>query len=88
MDNASYHNVVAHEDKIPTSSSTKQEIMAWLAKENISFCSNTFKPELLQLVRRTKKTKIFIIDKIIAEHGHYSLRLPPYHSHLNLIELV
>jgi transposase len=88
MDNASYHNVVAHEDKIPTSSSTKQEIMAWLAKENISFCSNTFKPELLQLVRRTRKTKSFVIDKIIAEHGHTSLRLPPYHAHLNPIELV
>uniref|UniRef100_A0A0B7BNV4 Tc1-like transposase DDE domain-containing protein n=1 Tax=Arion vulgaris TaxID=1028688 RepID=A0A0B7BNV4_9EUPU len=88
MDNASYHNVVAHADKIPTSSSTKQDVMAWLAKENISFCCNNFKTELLQLVRQTKKSKIFIIDKVIAEHGHTSLRLPPYHSHLNPIELV
>ena len=43
---------------------------------------------MLELVRRRKKTQTFVIDKIIADHGHTSLRLPPYHSHLNLIELV
>lgn len=33
MDNASYHNVVAQEDKVPNSSSTKDEIKTWLAKK-------------------------------------------------------
>lgn len=57
-------------------------------QKNVSFDNTYLKPELLQLVRQTKKTKIYQIDKIIAERGHTSLRFPPYHSHLNPIELV
>lgn len=88
MDNASYHNVVALEDKIPISSSTKEEMKTWLIKENVTFDNNCLKPELLQIVRQTKRTKVYQIDKIILEHGHTSLRLPPYHPQLNPIELV
>jgi transposase len=88
MDNASYHNVVAQEDKVPTASSTKGQIRTWLVKENVRFDDTYLKPELLQLVRQTKKTKVYQIDKIIEEQGHTSLRLPAYHSHLNPIELV
>uniref|UniRef100_A0A0B7BGD8 Tc1-like transposase DDE domain-containing protein n=1 Tax=Arion vulgaris TaxID=1028688 RepID=A0A0B7BGD8_9EUPU len=88
MDNASYHNVVALEDKIPISSSTKEEMKTWLVKENVNFDNNCLKPELLQIVRQTKRMKVYQIDKIILEHGHTSLRLPPYHPQLNPIELV
>lgn len=88
MDNASYHNAVSAEDKVPTASNTKDQIRTWLAKENVSFDDTYLKPELLHLVRMTNKTKVFHIDKIIAEYGHTSLRLPPYHAHLNPIELV
>ena len=88
MDNASYHNVVAQEDKVPTASSTKDAIKMWLRSENISFIETCLKPELLAIVKQTKQTKKFTIDKLIEEHGHRCLRLPPYHSHLNPIELV
>jgi transposase len=88
MDNASYHNAVSAEDKVPTSSSTKNAIQLWLMKENIPFNEMYLKPELLSLVKQTQKTKIYKIDKLIMEHGHRCLRLPPYHSHLNPIELV
>ena len=88
MDNASYHNVLAQEDKAPTSASTKDEIRRWLVNENIFADNSYLKPELLQLVRQRNKTKVYLIDKIIQEQGHVSLRLPPYHSHLNPIELV
>lgn len=88
MDNASYHNVVAQEDKVPTSSSKKDAIQMWLRKEHIPFSEMCLKPELLSLVKQTHKTKKFHIDKLIEEHGHRCLRLPPYHSHLNPIELV
>ena len=55
----------------------------------ISTSTNTYlKPELLQLVRKTNKTKVYYIDKIIKEYGHTSLRLPAYHAHINPIELV
>lgn len=88
MDNASYHNKVAQEDKVPTSSSTKAEIKIWLTREQIQFNDMYLKPELLSLVKQIQRPKIFQIDKLIEEHGHRCLRLPPYHSHLNPIELV
>ena len=88
MDNASYHNVVEEQDRIPTSSSTKDTMKMWLKKESIPFKDTQLKPELFSLVKQTKKTKTFGIDKIIQSHGHTCLRLPPYHSHLNPIELV
>lgn len=88
MDNASYHNAVAQEDKVPSSSSKKDEIKLWLTKEQIPFNEMYLKPELLSLVKQTQKEKIFHIDKLILQKGHTCLRLPPYHSHLNPIELV
>ena len=88
MDNASYHNFVSPEDKIPTSASTKEEIRTWLQKENIQHSDRHLKPELLSMVKQRKTTKTYHIDKLIEKYGHTSLRLPPYHSHLNPIELV
>ena len=88
MDNASYHNAVSQEDKVPTTSNTKDEIRMWLTKENVSFDESYLKPELLQLVQKTNKTKVYHIDKIIEHYVHISLILPPYHAHLNPIELI
>jgi transposase len=88
MDNASYHNFVSDTDKIPTSSSTKQHIREWLTREKLDFDPMSLKAELLDRVHKSNKSKIFEIDKLIAEHGHTCLRLPPYHSHLNPIELI
>jgi transposase len=88
MDNASYHNVLTQEDKIPTSASKKDVIQTWLTKEHIPFNPMSLKPELLSLVKQAHKTKKYHIDNIIEQHGHRCLRLPPYHSHLNPIELV
>ena len=82
MDNASYHD-----DKIPTSSNTVAQIKNWLKRERINFNNKCLKPELLQLVKEQNKPKVFLIDKIIAQNGHTSLRLPPYHSHLSLYGL-
>ena len=88
MDNASYHNAVGDADKIPTTSWKKCDIKNWLQKENVSFPIQSLKPELLQIVKRLNKQKKYIVDQLIHEAGHYILRLPPYHSHLNPIELV
>jgi transposase len=88
MDNASYHNVIAPESKVPTATSNKDQIRNWLQHQNVPFLSSHLKSDLLQLVRHMKMTNVYQIDNIIAQHGHTSLRLPPYHSHLNPIELV
>lgn len=88
MDNASYHNAVSEGDKVPTASNTKDQIRTWLANEHVSFDETHLKPELLQLVKKTNKTKVYHIDKMIADYGHTAMRLPAYHAHLNPIELV
>ena len=88
MDNASYHNRVALEDKVPTMSWKKADIELWLQKNDIEFDRGSLKPELVSIVKAQNKKKIFAVDKMIAEMGHTSLRLPPYHADLNPIELI
>ncbi|XP_026324108.1 uncharacterized protein LOC113233268 [Hyposmocoma kahamanoa] len=46
------------------------------------------KPELLMLVKRHKPEALYEIDQILGDHGHTVARLPPYHCHLNPIELI
>ena len=84
MDNASYHNVMDDADKVP---SRKNEIREWLTREGIPFTYSMLRPELYQLAKYHEKTKQFHIDKYLAARGHKCLRLPPYHPHLNPIEL-
>ena len=88
MDNASYHNFIAPEDKIPTSAWTKPQIISWLQQKDISFPEHALKAELLNIVKKQHIEKKYAIDQMIVDHGHTCLRLPPYHSHLNPIELI
>ena len=88
FDNASYHNVVDPEDKVPTSNSRKSEIIQWLRKHAIEFEDTNTKKHLLSLTNSVKEPKKIAIDKVINAHGHESLRLPPYHCNLNPIELI
>jgi transposase len=46
------------------------------------------RPELLALAKTNKPEPQYIIDDIAKEKGHIILRLHPYHSDLNSIELV
>ena len=47
------------------------------------------KPELWQLVKRKRsRYKHYICDEMAEARGHRVLRLPPYHSELNPIELI
>lgn len=87
IDNASYHNVQVY--KVPTSNSTKLEMIAWLKKCDISFPEHMLKVELYELIKnRRDEFKRFCIDDLLEEKGHSVLRLPPYHPELNPIELV
>ena len=90
MDNASYHTVINPEDKVPTMSSNKTMMTAWLEKHEIDHTAAKTKRDLLQLINNSEKSKatIFRISHILEEHGHTSLRLPPYHPQLNPIELI
>ena len=63
-------------------------MMAWLEKHNIPFDPHLLKPEIYEIIKKRKPPKEYVIDKLIMEHNHLVLRLPPYHSDLNPIELL
>ncbi|KAL4085236.1 hypothetical protein QTP88_027095 [Uroleucon formosanum] len=86
MDNAPYHSV--RTEKIPTSSSKKDEILLWLKSKCVVIDRPMFKPQLLSKVREIKsKYTSYVVDNLAKDAGHTVLRLPPYHCELNPIEL-
>lgn len=86
MDNASYHSKLLN--KAPTTCSRKHEIIQWLEENNVPHDPKLPKAELLQIISQNKARQVYIIDKIANDHGHKVARLPPYHCHLNPIELI
>ena len=71
------------------SSWKKAALAEWLQKHNISFPEGALRKELLHLAQVHKEAyRSHRVDKIVAEHGHEVVRLPPYHCHFNPIELV
>lgn len=87
MDNASYHNVqfIRH----PTSATKKLDMQNWLRERGIRFREDMTKPELYALIKANKPQQpSFSVDRLLAQHGHSVLRLPPYHPELNPIEKI
>lgn len=86
VDNASYHN--KQYDAAPTANSKKAVMQQWLKDKEIQYNEKMLKPELYDLIKKHKEQyKKYSIDKILAEHNHSVLRLPPYHPDLNPIEM-
>lgn len=88
LDNAPYHSV--QEDKVPTKSSLKKDMVAWLSKKGITHDPTARKFALFELVQLHKPPgdqKNYAIDTIIKNQGHIPLRTPPYMCELNPIEL-
>ncbi|XP_068619729.1 uncharacterized protein [Battus philenor] len=87
IDDASYHN--KYVEKPPNSNTIKQEMIDWLMRHNIPIDQNLTKPQIYEIVCKHKgQLTEFSVDKILADHGHIVLRLPPYHSHFNPIESI
>nr|XP_015840131.1 PREDICTED: uncharacterized protein LOC103314336 [Tribolium castaneum] len=86
LDNASYHSRV--EERQPSTSWKKDEIKTWLEEKKIVHPQNAFKQELLAIAKSNKQNVNYKVDKLVEEHGHKVLRLPPYHCHYNPIEHV
>lgn len=87
LGNAPYHNVTF--DDPPNSISRKSEMESWLRERGISYSSTMLKPQLYNLISLQKeKFKKYKIDQLLKEHNQTVLRLPPFHSDLNAIELV
>ncbi|XP_065831984.1 uncharacterized protein [Oscarella lobularis] len=85
LDNAPYHNAVT--EKIPTKSSRKGEMQAWLTKHQIDWDVHDLKRELYEKIRRAAPKKSFVTNRLASDRGFVVLRSPVAHCELNPIEL-
>ncbi|XP_063976047.1 uncharacterized protein LOC135164386 isoform X2 [Diachasmimorpha longicaudata] len=87
MDNASYHSQRVHQN--PTQKWTIAQIQKWLDDHNIRYEPGTTKKELLVIVQLNKPEVRYQLDDYVAKcTDHEIVRLPPYHSIYNPIEMV
>ena len=88
LDNASYHNARTEETIAPTSASLKATMQKWLQERNVHFDPLMTKPELYQLIKRSKPQIIYKTDELAWKWGHMVLRTPIRQCELNPIELI
>ena len=87
MDNASYHS--RRTTTYPTSKWKKAQLQEWLTSNSIPWTADMLRPEIWRLVKHHRpRHSEYVCDEMASLHGHRVLRLPPYHSELNPIELV
>lgn len=87
MDDAPYHSLET--ERVPEMATRKKDVQDWLSAKGISWSKGLVKAELLKLVSTVNdEDSHYLIDLIAAQFGHTVLRLPPYHCHLNPIELI
>lgn len=86
MDNTSYNT--SKTGQFPVKSWKKVNIIKWLHEKNIPVDDSYDKTELLELVKQSKPAyNKYTVDEIAETARKTVLRLPPYHSDLNLMEL-
>ena len=88
LDNAPYHNARTAESRNPTTSWRKEDIQAWLTKNEITFEASMLKAELLEIAGRHRLDPVYETDVLAKAQGHRVLRLPVRHCELNPIELI
>ncbi|KAM7286877.1 uncharacterized protein ISCGN_030589 [Ixodes scapularis] len=87
MDDAPYHSLET--EKVPQMATRMKDVQDWLSAKGVSWSKGLVKAELLKLVSTVNDEDThYLVDQIAAQYGHTVLRLPPYHSHLNPIELI
>lgn len=86
LDNAPYHNTLSA-CSAPTSSSKKNVIREWLAKNKIAVSDDCLKSELVEILNKIAPEPTYEIDILAEKYGHEILRTPPYHPELQPIEV-
>ncbi|CAI6365855.1 unnamed protein product [Macrosiphum euphorbiae] len=87
MDTASYHSV--KKDTFPLISWEKGKIIKWLEDKGKLIHRPMVKHQLLEEAEQFRPVcEKYVIDELAKENNKIVLRLPPYHSELNPIELV
>lgn len=86
MDNAPCHSM--KRDLCPDMSWKKQNIIDWLEVKEEKIDRPLVKQQLLEKVEHLKPVfDRYVIDEIARDNNKIVLRIPPYHSELNPIEL-
>lgn len=85
LDNARYHNVLA-EGSFPTSQNRKEQLCAWLTRNDIPWSQDMLKPELYELCKRFAPAPELRLNQLAEASGHSILRTPQYHPELQPIE--
>ncbi|XP_069672628.1 uncharacterized protein [Periplaneta americana] len=87
MDNASYHSRLVENQ--PTTKWRKEQLLSWLRQNGVSPPENATRVELQRLcIIHRNSLKRYVVDEMLQNEGHIVIRLPPYHSFFNPIELV
>ncbi|CAH2010623.1 unnamed protein product [Acanthoscelides obtectus] len=86
MDNAPYHS--RQKSKIPNTGTKKQDIIDFMKDKGMEIPQKSTKAILLDLIKRQKFEKEYVVDNLLQQNGHEVLRLPPYYCIFNPIELV
>jgi len=85
MDNAPYHKALSSFSS-PTSSCSKERILAWLMENRIPCEKDCLKAELITVLKKIAPSPIYEADEIAKKYGHEIIRTPPYHPELQPIE--
>ena len=86
IDNASYHNIRVPGTETPISAWRKDQIKAWLERQNIGFGERMLKPELYAIAQRHKPQIQYLTDQLAEAAGHVVIRTPVRHWIFNAIE--
>lgn len=86
MENAPYHSIQIK--KLPNTSWRKVDIEDWLFKNGCQPRDILDKGQLLELAKKYRSEKKYVIDTITYEAGHRVVRLTFYHCQYNPIELI
>ena len=87
MDNALYHSKKLDE---PPVASNKTTIREWLERRGVAVPDGLLKVQLMKLVAEHTTTAgtSYVIDRMVLQHGHKIVQLPPYHCQYNAIEVI
>lgn len=86
LDNAPYHSRLV--EKVPNTSSCKDEIRNFLHKNDLYFEENYSKKQLLEVLSTKNFPKKYVVDEMANAANFIVLRLPPYFCIFNPIELI
>lgn len=86
MDNAKYHRRLV--EKFSTMDMRKDDVISYMTKYRTVLKTTPVKPVFSQKIRVANSPKKYVFDEMDQDAGYSVIRLPPYHSVFNPVEMV